>query len=362
VRLEPGEPVPKLTLLETGGLAPTSRAGSDTPKLVAQLSQAIQFLMALKAQLLGDTDPATSLTDVYGRLVPEETWPGDLDGLEQARLSEELRDRDHMNAFSLDMGIRAIRDLLERHERSRVAPRILNWYAGTPFLYEETMKARLYRMGLPQDEIEKAVDIAKTVHSEQRRDDGSFYPEEHIYPLAYEVARYLLLQQTDGQLVLEATLIAILHDTLEDCHEHGSMDCDEVRRRIESSFGLEMVRHIETLTKLPKSQFAHLPEADARIERQEEYFGRISRAPYAVKLVKVMDRINNLQCVHKSPSKIPGYIEETARFHTRLAADVDSVLVEHMAYVIQQLQAKLEDLELERDEAPGDENGNQETA
>ena len=138
-----------------------------------------------------------------------------------------------------------------------------------------------------------------------------------------------------------------MHDTLED-----GADSEEERqvlhREIESTFGDDIASAVSVLTKRPKSDFDHLPKVEAKREREKEYMARVAEATELVRLVKVLDRINNLLCVHKSPSKIEGYIEETITYHMPLAATVDSVLVEEMAYVIEGLRKKFEDEERKR--------------
>ena len=315
---------------------------------VNQLAQAVQLLTALERQLRASPDHASETDEQYGLLVPPEPLPDDLEYTERWRLWEDAQMRDGMNALTIREALRVLRELLERHERSRVAHRILNWYIGAPFLYEETLMARLPRLGLPISALMGALKIAKEVHAKQQRDDGSYYLEEHTYPVAYEVARYLALQGTDDKLLLEGTVLALLHDTLEDCEEQG-IDRGAVHEAIRRAFGQALLAQVETLTKLPKSRFLHLAADDAKIRRQDEYFVRIRSAPYVVKLVKLLDRINNLLCVHKSPNKIPGYIEETRRLHMPLAVELDSVLAEEMGYVIERLEAKLEMWDLDRE-------------
>ena len=39
--------------------------------------------------------------------------------------------------------------------------------------------------------IRPAIEMARRIHLEQKRDDGSYYLVEHVYPLAYETMAYL---------------------------------------------------------------------------------------------------------------------------------------------------------------------------
>jgi (p)ppGpp synthase/HD superfamily hydrolase len=153
--------------------------------------------------------------------------------------------------------------------------------------------------------------------------------------VAYEVARYMRMHgQVDS---LTSTLVAILHDSMEDSTEPA-----QVAAWIQAELGDDVAHFVEWLTKPPKSGFAHLPEADAKAARETAYMESVQQLPAHVRLVKVIDRINNLLCVHKSPGKIEGYVQETIRHHLPLAASVDTELVEQMAFIIEALQRRLE--------------------
>src|SRR3990170_7705838 len=72
---------------------------------------------------------------------------------------------------------------------------------------------------------------------------------------------------------------------------------------------------------------------------EEDYMRAIRDAPYLVRLVKVFDRINNLQCIHTSPQpgKAQQYVEETLKYHLPLASEVDPSLAGAMRHAIDQL-------------------------
>jgi (p)ppGpp synthase/HD superfamily hydrolase len=239
-------------------------------------------------------------------------------------------------AYELKLAIDALRELLRRYERSRAGERrLLHWYIGAPYMREDEFRERLVALNLPVGPISRALRIARQAHGDQRRDDGAFYLEEHIYPVAYEVARYQHMHQLPGPLT--STLVAILRDSMED-----SDDPSSVRGWIEAELGDDVGRFVERLTKPPKSEFAHLSEAEAKEAREAAYMDVVRQLPAHIKLVKVIDRINNLLCVHKSPSKIEGYVQETIRYHLPLAASVDSELVEQMGFLIEVLERRLE--------------------
>ena len=119
-------------------------------------------------------------------------------------------------------------------------------------------------------------------------DDGSFYLEEHVYPVAYEVARYSVMHRIAGPLT--STLVAILRDSMEDG------DPSLVSSMIELELGQDVLAFVTDLTKQPKSTYAHLSSAEAKEAREAEYMAVVQELPTHIRLVKVIDRINNLLC------------------------------------------------------------------
>jgi (p)ppGpp synthase/HD superfamily hydrolase len=202
----------------------------------------------------------------------------------------------------------------------------------SPFVSESDLRLELVRLGLLVEKVENAIALARQVHQEHRRDDGSPYLEEHVFAVALETARYLADRTVDGSPV-DAVVVALLHDVLEDRGSARVLD-------LKKTFGQEVSSIVQLLTKEPASQ---QNELDSDLEREERYIRRVGSGPPIARVVKVFDRLNNLACLHKSqPSKRARYIEETRRLHLPLAREFDPALAEAIEARLQELSTRLE--------------------
>jgi (p)ppGpp synthase/HD superfamily hydrolase len=214
---------------------------------------------------------------------------------------------------------------------------------GSPSLTEDGLRAELSGLGIRLEAIEDVLTLAREIHGAAKRDDGTPYLDEHVFPIAREVAAYLSTvppATLDGDSdVVGTTIVALLHDSLEDCASGTKPD---VRRRIEAAYGEEVLGAVETLTKKPKEDYSDLSPNEAECRREDDYMRAIRDAPYLVRLVKVFDRINNLRCIHKSPQpgKSQQYVEETLKYHLPLASEIDPSLADAMRQVIDHLRAR----------------------
>ncbi len=153
----------------------------------------------------------------------------------------------------------------------------------------------------PPDSISKisiAYGIARICHLDQTRDEGTPYI---VHPLRISLYLAETIQLSDGffknhSITREdAVIIALLHDTLEDFGE-------KVIPVIEEEFGANVLRMIQFLTKDKKKSNA-------------ENFDYLRTAPEIVKVIKVLDRLDNLRgllnSVVKSKKKKIEYLSES---------------------------------------------------
>jgi (p)ppGpp synthase/HD superfamily hydrolase len=130
--------------------------------------------------------------------------------------------------------------------------------------------------------ISEAYKIAKDAHQEQKRDDGTSYI---IHPLRIALSLLREFNIFDHILICAA----FLHDVLE----------DEVKFSpdfLKNQFGNEVALIVETLTKPDKSK-------KTRKEINEIYFKRLLKSDDNCKIVKLLDKIDNLRDAHYSPRK-----------------------------------------------------------
>ena len=125
----------------------------------------------------------------------------------------------------------------------------------------------------------------------------------HVTSVAMEViAAFRLEPDHDQELAMQC---ALLHDVVEDT----PVTLDEVR----TAFGPAVAAGVSALSKDPA-----LPK-DRQLQDSLE---RIRRQPHEVWMVKLADRITNLQPppAHWSPEKIARYREEAKLIHESLGA------------------------------------------
>jgi len=170
--------------------------------------------------------------------------------------------------------------------------------------------ARLYDV-----RMEKAMKIARDVHSEQRRANSAPYLEQHIYPVTLTVLRafnqripnyHRPIRVIEGDERQKDTLIAaLLHDSLEHSHLKEYVLKDE--------FGENVYRMVKILTR--KRPW----EANCN---ELEYYKRLRSAPIEALTIKLAERMNNLFCLqYTSEDKRKRYIKETKEHYLPIAKE-----------------------------------------
>ncbi len=205
---------------------------------------------------------------------------------------------------------------------------------GQTTLSRDQLIANLRELNLWRDEMSVAMDLAESVHGDQRRAGGGPYLDEHIYPVTLTVARYLA-GHDKGEAV-GAVMVALLHDSIED-------STTVTERTVARQFGRTIAERVSTLTKPEKR-----PGSSAGTTEEEEsrYVAGVAGAEYEVRVVKVFDRLNNLAAVHqREPDKRRKYLQETREHYLDLAASVDASLRRQMSELLAE-QERLFDADL----------------
>lgn len=154
-----------------------------------------------------------------------------------------------------------------------------------------------------QDLYQNAIKFAAGKHADQNQMiPGTNLPYVvHLSNVAMEV---LMAANHEDQFDLAfAIQLALLHDTLEDTNT----SFDELKRE----FGVKVANGISALTKnddLPKD------------EKMNDSLNRIKELSKEVWIVKLADRITNLQAppAHWPKEKIQGYQKEAIKIHQEL--------------------------------------------
>ena len=156
---------------------------------------------------------------------------------------------------------------------------------------------------MTQELYQKAIKFAGEKHREQKVPGTNANYLLHISNVAMEV---LLAYNFDNSFDINfAIQAAILHDTIE--------DTDTNYEEIKQMFGEPVAKAVQALTKDEKLL--------SKEERMKDSLARINQLQKEVGIVKIADRITNLQTPpeHWSKSKIIKYYEEAKLISSTLA-------------------------------------------
>ncbi|RXJ96154.1 phosphohydrolase [Malaciobacter molluscorum] len=170
-----------------------------------------------------------------------------------------------------------------------------------------------------QEKYLKALNFAAKAHGEQKTPKDLPYLS-HICAVAMEVIHATIESNMPDEKADLAITCALLHDIIEDT----SFTFDDIFDK----FGLEVAEGVDALSKnknLPKK------------EQMQDSLNRILEQPYEIQLVKLADRITNLQepPKHWDNEKKNSYLKE-AKF-------ILSCLKNSNLYLSSRLEKKIEE-------------------
>lgn len=174
---------------------------------------------------------------------------------------------------------------------------------------------------MTQELYQKAIKFAGEKHSDQKVPGTNSNYLLHISNVAMEVlVSYSFEQSFDIDFAIQT---AILHDTIEDTNT----DFEEIK----TEFGEKIAQAVQALTKNENLESKH--------EKMRDSLNRINESQKEVGLVKIADRITNLQTPpkHWSKQKAVNYCEE--------AKLIASILRDKNDYLNKRLEAKINEYE-----------------
>ncbi|OZG31522.1 MULTISPECIES: HD domain-containing protein [Rickettsieae] len=159
-------------------------------------------------------------------------------------------------------------------------------------------------------EIIKAIYYAKKYHGSQRRQSGEPY-YSHPIEVAYMVAQYTA-QEIPTLFKTEMIVTSLLHDTIED-----TALTEEMIARI---FGSIVANQVEGLTRIkPYGKISAKETLDLLFQQER----------YDVILIKLFDRIHNLQTLRaKSSEKALKIVKETVGYFITLCVQLEIPIAE----------------------------------
>jgi (p)ppGpp synthase/HD superfamily hydrolase len=199
-----------------------------------------------------------------------------------------------------------------------------------PHIRKAALIEYLSKESLATEKIHEAIAQAELSHRYQLRDDGQPYLEQHIYPVALAV-----LTDYSGRDKEKAIIVALLHDCLE---EITYVDIDNLRERFGSTVvhALQMLRKEHLFGEERTQEIKHLEHRD--------FCKRLMKASRLLRLVKVLDRINNVICteVYRNFEKYERFIRDTLDYYLPLAASVDKKYASLMQSELARVQKDLD--------------------
>eukprot|EP01029_Cantina_marsupialis_P011664 TRINITY_DN259563_c0_g1_i1.p1 TRINITY_DN259563_c0_g1~~TRINITY_DN259563_c0_g1_i1.p1 ORF type:complete len:160 (+),score=42.67 TRINITY_DN259563_c0_g1_i1:353-832(+) len=146
-----------------------------------------------------------------------------------------------------------------------------------------------------QEKYLKALNYAAKVHADQKTPNGTPYIT-HLSSVAMEVIHACEQSSLEEKKSNLAITVALLHDTIE--------DTDVTYDDLYNEFGGDVAEGVEALTKNK--------ELSSKKEQMSDSMNRLLTQGYEVQMVKLADRITNLQKppAHWDSLKILNYHKE----------------------------------------------------
>ena len=178
-----------------------------------------------------------------------------------------------------------------------------------PHVTEEILNDSLKKTHHYTEQVKLAIELAKEIHKNQKRDDGRSYLEQHIFPISLSVAD----KYKSADFAEEIIITALLHDVLEDSQ-------NSMIERIRLDFGDNIVNNLQCITKR-KTDKLNRTQHDRYIENKK-IIEDLKKSSVVPQIVKLEDRLNNLQSTEKLPDKkvkYRRYIEATRELYIPFA-------------------------------------------
>lgn len=177
------------------------------------------------------------------------------------------------------------KEKLESVKRADAAVKSMNDFTSPEVLYDELISSvKKYHPSTDISMIEKAYEVAREAHKDQKRKSGEPYI---IHPLCVAIIL------ADLELDKETIVAGLLHDSVEDTW----MTCEE----LEKEFGAEVALLVDGVTKL-----GQLSYSSDKVEQQAENLRKMFLAmakDIRVIVVKLADRLHNMRTLEYMNTK-----------------------------------------------------------
>jgi (p)ppGpp synthase/HD superfamily hydrolase len=179
------------------------------------------------------------------------------------------------------------------------------------------------------DYITKAMDVSTEIHSGIKREDNqSPFLETHIWPVTRDVVNHYL---TVNRNITSVEIVSsILHDVMED--NDRILDLYKTKEYgfdayLKYRFGIRVHEICMDLKIKPLENYFGDNDEQRQLARFHDYCKGLSSADYDMKVIKLVDRANNMKFISNMPkldgnlvnNKIKRYLREAEDFYLSFA-------------------------------------------
>lgn len=179
------------------------------------------------------------------------------------------------------------------------------------------------------DYITKAMDVSTEIHSGIKREDNqSPFLETHIWPVTRDVVNHYL---TVNRNITSVEIVSsILHDVMED--NDRILDLYKTKEYgfdayLKYRFGIRVHEICMDLKIKPLENYSGDNDEQRQLARFHDYCKGLSSADYDMKVIKLVDRANNMKFIGNMPkldgnlvnNKIRRYLREAEDFYLSFA-------------------------------------------
>ena len=167
--------------------------------------------------------------------------------------------------------------------------------------------------------VEGAIELAEEVHAGLKREDGkSSFLETHVWPVTIDVIQHY--KKTNKLLTILQIISAIVHDVMEDNDQILDLNASKAYgfdAYFRHRFGEYVYNVAITLKTNPLENYFGTDNEQRKTARFFEYCTNLSKSAYDVKIIKLVDRLNNMKFLsHVSEQeKVNRYLREAEDFY-----------------------------------------------
>lgn len=196
-----------------------------------------------------------------------------------------------------------------------------------PYSTKTNLIKKLKKENLYTEKVQKALEISSSKHKTQKRDHGTPYCEEHIYPIVLDLFNAFKPQSLSEDIVI----VALLHDSIEDTN-YKFNECKK-------DFGKFIADQVMLLTKSKKENEGEYSVKD-KLKINQKALRKAEKNKKVALIVKYADRYNNLSSLvdSKNLRKYNRYMKEVEEFYVPSAEKYSKYYYDKLTKKLNQLK------------------------